>query len=68
MVVGLGWVIVELFMIRLVINVVVDISKRVVIIIRFKKLLRIFIFCIFVFCFRFLIIRLYRMDILCFVI
>lgn len=37
MVVGLGWVIVELFMIRLVINVVVDISKRVVIIIRLNK-------------------------------
>lgn len=53
MVVGLGWVIVELFMIRLVINVVVDISKLVVIIIRLIKLLRIFIFCIFVFLFSF---------------
>lgn len=55
MVVGLGWVIVELFMIRLVINVVVDISKIVVIIIRFKKMIKDFYFlyfCFFVFIFN----------------
>lgn len=54
MVAGLGWATAELLMTRSVINAVVDTSKRAVIIIRLKKLSRISILCISVFCLRFL--------------